>query len=362
MRAAGGAIAACLAAGVFLGAAEAPARAAEGRGGEPVYENDFERAAGEEWSSEKRSRTPKGDRGFLGEFVKEAVTLALDDLPEHRYVRVSFDLFVIGTWDGNHREWGPDVWQVSVDGGPVILRTSFGYRAVHYVQSFPGDYPTDESPMETGAAEKHTLGYAAKGRHADSVYKMSFTFPHRGRALKLDFECEGNVTNAQDESWGLDNVRVEVLGDAAERKYTEEQLEAFWSDLASDDGETAFEARWALAVGGEAAEEHLRKKLANTPEPGEVGRERIAELIEALDADEWTTRERASRELARIGPKAKAALMTAARSSDSIEVRLRAKAILEKIGGPATDPTDKRRVRAARTMALLTWQRGENGP
>ena len=63
--------------------------------GRVVYANDFEKAAGPEWSESKIDTTPNGNRRFLGQFGTETVTLTLDDLPAHSRVTVSFDLFII---------------------------------------------------------------------------------------------------------------------------------------------------------------------------------------------------------------------------------------------------------------------------
>src|SRR5947207_2175207 len=73
-----------------------PARA----GSQTVYFNDFEGAVGPEWSHTNTERTPFGDRGFLGQFGNDSVTLTLDNLPPHTALTVSFDLFVIRSWDG----------------------------------------------------------------------------------------------------------------------------------------------------------------------------------------------------------------------------------------------------------------------
>jgi uncharacterized repeat protein (TIGR01451 family) len=172
------------------------------------YFEDFEGAVGPEWSRRSTSMTPSGRR-FLGQFVTEDTTLKLKALPQHDAVTISFDLYVIGTWDGNH---DPDIWQVGLVDGPVLLRTTFSNDDApydpDYPQAYPDWYPGSTYHGLTGAAEKGTLGYPDNSGYrgvGDSVYRMTFTVPHYRSRLALNFK---GITVGGDEPWGLDNVKV----------------------------------------------------------------------------------------------------------------------------------------------------------
>ena len=86
------------------------------------------------------------------------------------------------------------------------------------------------NPGGTGAVERNTLGYSR-----DAVYHMQTAFDHIDNTLTLDFE--GLLQEAIDnESWGLDNVRVRVINGnvpLANNSFTI----AFWSQ--SDTRDTA---------------------------------------------------------------------------------------------------------------------------
>ena len=69
--------------------------------GEAVYVSDFEGEVGGEWSDQKTDVTPVGARRFLGQFGNKTVTLTLSNLPSHGEVHLSFDLFIIRSWDGD---------------------------------------------------------------------------------------------------------------------------------------------------------------------------------------------------------------------------------------------------------------------
>ena len=181
-----------------------------------VYTQDFEGEVGAEWSYRVTERTPVGERGFLGQFGNDAVKLTLNDLPPHGVITVSFDLFIIRTWDGSGENgWGTDVWTLGVENGPVLLDTTFSYPGCPFPrQDFPGRYGSAHYTGGTGAAEMNTLGYTwtfsdGVPRPLDSVYRLSFAFPHSGDSLTLNFGASG-LQELFDESWGLDNVRVVV--------------------------------------------------------------------------------------------------------------------------------------------------------
>jgi hypothetical protein len=183
-----------------------------------TYSHNFEGAVGTEWSSASTDITPSGRR-FLGQFGNETVTLTLACLPAHASVSVSFDLFLIRSWDGNvvfnpaeGIEVGPDVWDVSVAGGPTLLHTTFAnWTWSNYRQAYPGTFPGGDYAPRTGAAENNSLGYEVRYEASsfplDSVYHLTLNFPHTAGSLGMNFSAAG-LQILSDESWGLDNVEV----------------------------------------------------------------------------------------------------------------------------------------------------------
>jgi hypothetical protein len=191
------------------------------------YSNDFSAGAGggsvvggifAAWSTSATDVTPSGRHGrFLGQFDNTTVRLRLTNLPAHRRVVFSFKLFVIQSWDGNGRQFGPDLWQFGVVGGPLFLRTTFrNPTAVDEGawQSYPGPFPSGY-PSQTGALEVNTLGYLFGNevtplRPTDSVYQLGQAFNHSGSSVELYF-AGSNLQGIGDESWGLDEVSVALL-------------------------------------------------------------------------------------------------------------------------------------------------------
>lgn len=168
---------------------------------------DFEDGKTDSWSSSSILTTPIGGRKFLGEFGAQPVTLTLQDLPDHTHLTISFDLFILKTWDGNRGgAHGIDRWQLSVTDGPTLLYTSFGNWQV-LSQSYPDNYPDGDYPGCTGASEINTLGYIYGGDPFDCVYNMSYEIEHVDNGIQINFTGMQNQS-ASDESWGLDNVGI----------------------------------------------------------------------------------------------------------------------------------------------------------
>ena len=95
---------------VGLGVQAAPALA----GSVTVYGNDFGGAAGPEWSPGTAIiTTPSGERA-LGPLANDAESLTLTGLPSHDAVTISFDLYVLESWDGNGPADGPDFWEADI--------------------------------------------------------------------------------------------------------------------------------------------------------------------------------------------------------------------------------------------------------
>ncbi|MEQ8962132.1 MAG: hypothetical protein RLP02_30105, partial [Coleofasciculus sp. C2-GNP5-27] len=177
-----------------------------------VYNNDFEGEVDSEWSNTSTSRTPIGNRGFLGEFNSDTVSLKLDNLPAHTQATVTFDLFLIRSWDGNRTNFGPDIWMLRGANNQTLIQTSFTHEG--FTQAYPGSFPYDDYSQGTGVVETNTLGYRfgfppAPLDPKDSVYNISHTFPHTGNSLELTFSAD-MTEDIDDESWGLDNVTVLV--------------------------------------------------------------------------------------------------------------------------------------------------------
>ena len=343
--------------------------------GTVVYSNDMEKGVGTEWSVQRMEATPRGDRRFLGRFRHERVGLKLAVLPRHAWLRVSFELLVMGTWDGNAGHTprramnpvGPDVWRMGVEGGAVLVDATFSNldfasaqtEEAARTQSYPSVLMGESLPAKTGAAERNTLGcqwvFDGVPRAVDSVYAMSFVIPHEAAVVGLFFEGGSGLQPNDDECWGLRNVRVEALGAAEVAKLDVDSMRRLWEAVGGRDpvGEAA--AFWRLVAGGDETARFLRAQfLAGRVKRLGVDRGRFDSLVAQLDGSDFAARERATAAIRAMGPGAAPLVREAIERADSAEVRGRLQAVLKGLGStPVTDPETRRSMIAVRLLGVI---------
>ena len=244
---------ACLAARTVVATADQdPERRPKASSWTVIYRNDFNGRVGREfpeWTSQpiRFHKTESGEKGsrqagavttvespnhratFLGEFggppigkpgdrdwnrtrVDQTVVITLKDLRKHSKIAVEFDLYVLKSWDGNSKPFGPDRFKVRVAGEAPILDTTFSNNPKVKEDGSSQSYPETSgkvrnNPPQKGAASTGKLGY--NNFFKESIYHLSIEFPHTSSTLKLEFESslfEGK--GEADESWGLDNIVV----------------------------------------------------------------------------------------------------------------------------------------------------------
>lgn len=210
-----------------------------------AYEENFERGVGPEWSlieptpsfagdepmflgdpSDPRSTSPTG-KTFLGDFSEEQVhgaKLTLNNLPPHSEIRLAFDVYVIRSMDGNTETIthegetftiGPDFFMYSEASAGQLFETTFsGFCGP---QSFPDPYFTDNEGCSS-AFEVNDLGYTFDGSPTDVINPVVLTIPHSGSTAEITFTARNlqdyldqSGSFFADESWGIDNVRVETI-------------------------------------------------------------------------------------------------------------------------------------------------------
>jgi hypothetical protein len=145
--------------------------------------------------------------GYNHTRVDQTIKLALTNLPPHTALTLAFDLYLIRSWDGNSPAYGPDRFRLSVEGGPVLLDTTFSNNPKTAADGSFQDYPIPNSAPWSGAAATNMLGYDDFFR--DSTYRLQYSFPHAATNVAILFSSslfEGK--GITDEAWGLDNVRV----------------------------------------------------------------------------------------------------------------------------------------------------------
>jgi len=223
-------------------------------GPEPVYRE----STASSWSESAVVAAPGSEQIFHGPFQAQPVSLKLSRLPDHRWVKLRFTLYIIGSWDGSSRVWGPDAWSLQVRGGPRLLYATFcnmGDVINNNVQSFPDEYPWGRHKGWTGAAQKNSLGFPPEGGVTnypvlgDGTYQLDMLFPHNGESLVLDFSGIYDDASGEKQSWGIGGVEVVAL--ETPPPVADEELPQLWQELAKPDPVAANTALWKMIAGGE---------------------------------------------------------------------------------------------------------------
>jgi hypothetical protein len=315
----------------------------------PFYSEDFEGDVGKEWSTNKTSVTPAGQRRFLGDFENKTVKLTLKELPPHKLLVLRFRLFALRSWDGYHPNWGPDTFRVAIEDGPTLLHTSFGHpRHALGPQAFPGWHGEDHVPSATAAVAEDKLGYVFGTRPCDAEYEVELVFPHTDDALTLVFAVEANTVSLADESWGLDDVTVRL--EEGYRAVEPGTLKSLLEDIKSEDAVKAYAAYWKLAAAGPAVAAPLRKILPEDPSGPSLD-----QLLNDLQSSDFKTRQRATDQLIAKGPSVEDALKkAAAKKGLAPEQRKRIEHIQEKLKAvEQAAPQQRLHNRITRLLELL---------
>jgi hypothetical protein len=171
------------------------------------YFNNFESPVGDEWTNQTVDKTYKNVfSSFLGRFSSDGTTLTLNTTPGNTY-RLEFDFYAIDSWDGSQNidpnsgvTVGPDYLDISVD-DTRIFRESFS-NIVDYPQSY------NRQPDVGGIS--NDLGFNTS--FGDSIYRrVPINFTATGNTTQIRFADYG-LQGIDDESWGIDNVRVFFTG------------------------------------------------------------------------------------------------------------------------------------------------------
>ncbi|MGH7224725.1 MAG: WD40 repeat domain-containing protein, partial [Gemmataceae bacterium] len=176
---------------------------------------------------------------------------------------------------------------------------------------------------------------------------------HRGGVESLAFSHDGKrlASGGRDTTALIWDIR-EVAEAAHPRPIdvSQQRLEHLWADLGGNDGARAHRAIWELAAARQTMpwlREHLKPVL-----PADA--RRMARLIADLDSDDFTVRERATRDLEALGQPAGPALRKALASKPSLEMRRRIEPIVEKLDNwPTSSGTSLREWRALEVLEHL---------
>ncbi|MBN7809998.1 hypothetical protein J0A68_03465 [Algoriphagus sp. H41] len=158
----------------------------------------------------------------VGIYHNDEVAVNIKDLPSHNYLKVTLEILVHDSWDGNSDDGlgGPDYWYMGYD-GIEVFRTTFSNTpcASTYClyQSYPNDYFRQNVP-KSGAIQTNLPGLCIFGPTAPNYttrYSISKLIEHSNPSVKVYMGGDLTAVNAPspicDESWSLAKVEVVAI-------------------------------------------------------------------------------------------------------------------------------------------------------
>ncbi len=177
-----------------------------------AYTNTFAGAViGPEWSPSRATGSPAGI-AFAGEFGNETVTLMLDDLPDHEQLEISFDLYIIGGWQGDIGPNPIDRFRADIVGGATLIDETFANPSEFTQGQTYGRAPGTTALVPPGsgpASITRPLGFTGRPYNGNTAYSFSgsnaFTLSHFGSSITLRFM---GLNLEAGKTWGIDTVRI----------------------------------------------------------------------------------------------------------------------------------------------------------
>ncbi|WP_339869828.1 hypothetical protein [uncultured Algoriphagus sp.] len=158
---------------------------------------------------------------IVGYYHNEEIALNLTGLPTHNLLKVTLEILIHDTWDGNTSDGvsGPDQWFFGVD-SEEIFRTTFSNTPCESTyclyQSYPNDFSQTNRP-KTGAIQTNMPGLCIFGSvpNYTTRYSVSKIIEHKNSNARIfmnsDLVAENSPDPKCDESWSLAAVTVEAL-------------------------------------------------------------------------------------------------------------------------------------------------------
>lgn len=171
-----------------------------------------------------------GDK-VMGPFNNDGFSMHWEDLPKHDFVKLTFDLYIHDTWEGNTNGLNNglpdhDAWFIEFDPHlnlkpheKIYFETTFSnggcFPGYCLAQSYPNQYPFYNKAKE--GATKFLKGRCiySDSPFGSTMYKIEKVFPHTNREMVVSFydqlKQQGTFPHLCEESWSMDNLSISFI-------------------------------------------------------------------------------------------------------------------------------------------------------
>lgn len=158
---------------------------------------------------------------IAGIYHNEQVAVNLQDLPSHNFIKVTVEILIHDSWDGNPDDGisGPDYWYLGLD-QTETFRTTFSNSPCESTfclyQSYPNTFFRQNTP-KTGAIQTNLPGLCIFGAFANYTtrYRIEELIEHSNPSVRVFMGAELKQVNSPDpicdESWSISNIMVEAI-------------------------------------------------------------------------------------------------------------------------------------------------------
>lgn len=156
-----------------------------------------------------------------GFYHNEEVAVTVSDLPAHNFLKITIDVLIHDSWDGNPDDGlgGPDFWYMGF-GNSEVFRTTFSNSPCESTyclrQSYPNDFFRQNNP-KTGATQTNLPGLCLfwAFQNYTTRYSVSKLISHSNPSVRIYTGAELIATNSPDpicdESWSIAKIEVVAI-------------------------------------------------------------------------------------------------------------------------------------------------------
>lgn len=180
-----------------------------------VYHNGFDNGKGDilVFKGDNEDNSEKvftyNNTQILGPLNHNAVFKEFHNLPSHKLLKITFDIYIHDAWKGNDG-LASDFWGLFIDGQRVY------YTTFSNLPDKNQSYPEQEGfyfPAGSNAFNKNLPGLCSMANNysGTSVYQFVWIKPHTNSDLKVALSDLVTETDPCVKSWSLDNLVITCI-------------------------------------------------------------------------------------------------------------------------------------------------------
>jgi len=156
----------------------------------------------------------------LGRFGTGGLTLNIEGIEEHQWIRISFDFYVHDKWEGNGlRGNGQDVMILNIDKRNVYFSSIVNTKCQTYdceeIQSFPNRIGEGNNKENAGIEDPSLPGVCFYKDEIGGSKLIRYTEVFQHTSTNLEINIAAGIKDAGPDlclkSWSIDNMKISTI-------------------------------------------------------------------------------------------------------------------------------------------------------